>query len=204
MNQENRFRMCQGSIRSKQKGPWAYLGTTPSGTRNPEFRAPTAFGNTKAKFIQAHEFHEFGGGVQPAALPDSSVRSSLKSQRGSSKKINWWIVLSGLSSWWWPNPMTRQSTPSTIPAHRLSQSLPVCEHYLLFLFILIDLGCFRPNFQGLSEGVCLIRRETSYNSKHGAEFCCEGIFLHSPPVSFDKFFSFCHQENEFLIEVHCG
>jgi len=41
--------------------------------------------NTKEKFLQGHGF---GGGVQPAAFPDSFERSSLKYQKGSPKKIN--------------------------------------------------------------------------------------------------------------------
>ena len=46
---------------------------------------PTSFGNTKEKFIQPHGF---GGRVLSAALADSFVRSSLKYQKGSPKKIN--------------------------------------------------------------------------------------------------------------------
>lgn len=39
----------------------------------------------KEKFLQGHGF---GGGVQPAAFPDSFERSSLKYQKDSPKKIS--------------------------------------------------------------------------------------------------------------------
>lgn len=55
-------------------------------------------------------------------------------------------------------------------------ALPVSWCYLVFLIILIDLVRCRTNFQGLSEGACLIRRKLARILSMGLNFAVNTDF----------------------------
>ena len=87
-----------------------YLGTSQSGTRTPELWVSHLLWKHKGKVYPDSGVWWWG---QPPALPDSSARSSLTHQRGSSK-INWWMCCPGCLTqdgqiWWLSSQLCQQS-----------------------------------------------------------------------------------------------